>query len=93
MAAGVGEVVAEAVVTRGVLPPLELSLTAGEFRRAFGRWPTNYTELSSYSLSARGLALTNYDRVDFTPTADGGLEILALAKGLTNRMTLNSIKE
>jgi hypothetical protein len=89
MAAGIGEIVVEKVATEVLLPPFVLSITAGEFHQAFGRWPTNYTELSAYRQSACGVALTNYDRVDFTPTADGGLEILALAKGMTNRMTLS----
>ena len=88
MAAGIGEIVIEKVATQVLLPPFVLALTAGEFHQAFDCWPTNYTELSAYSQSARGLALTNYDRVDFTPTADGGLQILALAKGITNQMTL-----
>lgn len=93
MAAGIGEIVVEKFATQVLLPPFELAVTAGEFHQAFDRWPTNYIELSAYSQSARGTALTNYDRVDFTPMADGGLEILALAKGITNQMTLRSPDE
>src|SRR6185436_7027561 len=56
MAAGIGEIVIEKVATQVLLPPFVLALTAGEFHQAFDRWPTNYTELSAYSQSARGLA-------------------------------------
>ena len=82
-----GAALGEKVFAQILLPPLELSLIAGDFHQTFDRWPTNYTELCAYSQSARGITLTNYSSVDFTPTADGGLEVLALAKGITNRMT------
>jgi len=88
-----GEKAAEAIVTHAIIPPLELSMTAGEFHRAFERWPTNYSELCSYSESDRGITLSNYERVEFTPTADGGLKILALARGMTNQMTLSLPEE
>ena len=91
--AAVGEIVLEKIATEFVGPVFELSFTTAGFRQAHNRWPTNYTELCAYSLSACGVALTNYDRVDFTPTDDGKLKILALAKGVTNQMTLSPPEE
>ena len=86
MAQGLAEPLSEEIATRVIAPPLELSLTVGEFHQSYGRWPTNYAELCSYSQSAHDMQLTNYDRVDFMPTADGGLEISAFASGITNHI-------
>lgn len=63
------------------------------FQRMNGRWPDDYAELRSFNASEGGLALTNYDRVDFTQKPDGSLEICAVAPSMTNQMTLRLTDE
>src|SRR2546422_3780830 len=81
--------IAEAVLSKVVAPPIELSFAVNEFRRVNKRWPQNYQELSAFvNQSKAGMPLRQYDQIDFTEKADGNLEIYAVAPGLTNRMTL-----
>jgi hypothetical protein len=53
-ASGVASAVADAVVTQGIMPPLELALSTRSFQEGHGRWPTNYAELSSFTKSTYG---------------------------------------
>ena len=90
---GVASAVVDAVVTHAIMPPLELAMSTRSFQQGHGRWPTNYAELSSFTKSAHGSTLTNYDRVNFSEQKDGSLEIVAFASGVTNRMTLSLTDE
>lgn len=85
---GLADTMADAAI-KYVFPPLQLSFAATAFRRSHERWPTNYAELSAFNISRNGAALTNYDRVDFSQTPDGGLEMLAFGAGTSNRITLH----
>lgn len=85
----VGSTLADAIIGQIVAPPIELSLSAHNFRQAAQRWPTNYSEFSAFlKKSGEGVQLRHYDRIDFTEHPDGSLEIYAVAPDLTNRMTI-----
>ena len=84
-----GSALAGVVIGQIIAPPIELSLSAYNFRQATQRWPTNYAEFSAFlKQSGDTVQLRQYDRIDFTENSDGSLEIYAVAPGLTNRMTL-----
>ncbi len=74
-------------------PQFQLTASTMAFQRKSGRWPVDYAELQSFAGSEMGMSLMNYDRVDFTQNTDGGLAILAVGSGITNRMTLSAPKE
>ena len=85
--------IADVIIAKTIVPPMELSLSTMAFQRKNGRWPGDYAELCSFAASETGSALTNYDRVDFTQKADGSLEIYATAPSMTNQMTLHLTDE
>ncbi len=84
----IADALAYAIVTQMVAPQVELSISTMAFQKQHGRWPSDYAELCSFA-SATGSALTNYTKVDFTQKVDGSLEVYAMARNMTNRMTLN----
>ncbi len=86
-----GSALAGVVIGQIIAPPIELSLSAYNFRQATQRWPTNYAEFSAFlQQSGDGVQLRPYDRIDFTENPDGSLEIYAVAPNLTNRMTITA---
>jgi hypothetical protein len=57
------------------------------FRKVHQRWPKDLRELSPM-LTEAGRKAETYDQVKLTGLPDGGLEILAVDRGQTNRITL-----
>jgi hypothetical protein len=91
IAGGVGSQIADAIVTEGISPPIELGRSVEAFRKATNRWPKDYEKLSDYvKKSGTGSASKRYDQIVFTEKPDGGLEIYATAPGVTNRMTFSA---
>ena len=67
----------------------DLTYATGAFWRKNQRWPKDYEELSGFVQSSGGLlALGRYERVDFFPQPEGGLEIFSVAQGRTIRTTI-----
>jgi hypothetical protein len=69
----------------------DLGYATAAFARKNERWPKDYAELETFVQKSDGLLiLGHYDRVDFAPRADDGLEILSVIQGRTNRTTFAS---
>jgi hypothetical protein len=83
-----GDAIAETIVTKMLVPQMELAASTIAFQRMNERWPSDYAELRSFTATEGGSTLTNYDKVEFIQKADGSLEICAIAPGMTNRMIL-----
>lgn len=85
----IGSIVVAKAMEQVFEAPMELTTSTLAFQQKNGRWPNDYAELRSFAATNTGASLTNYDRVDFTSKPDGSVAILAVAPGVSNRMTLS----
>jgi hypothetical protein len=66
---------------------VDLLYCSGSFRHKNGRWPTDYSELSTFVKQSDGyLMLGEYERVDLKPLPNDGFEIGYIRLGHTNEM-------
>jgi len=71
------------------VPPAGIAVSLLVFKRESRRWPSDYEELSQFFRDRYDhWEMDRYDRVVFTPQADGSLEVFAVAGTQTNQMTL-----
>src|SRR6185436_19709995 len=71
-------------VSKGAMSLIGPAIT---FRKVHQRWPKDLRELSPM-LTEAGRKAETFDQVKLTGLPDGGLEILAVDHGQTNRITL-----
>ncbi len=65
----------------------DLLFCSGAFRRRNERWPKDYSELTQFVDESGGyLALGKYERVEFTPLPNDGVQIAFVPYGLTNEL-------
>lgn len=86
---GLGEAVAAPlnVIARGMSGSQELAYATAAFQRKNGRWPKDYAELSIFVQQSDGLfALGEYDRVDFSESPEGRLQVAFVPHGQTNQV-------
>jgi hypothetical protein len=81
VAVGLGPAVAEAIKPM-FEPPFALAISANKFREARKHWPKDYEELSRFleqsdDKTYKVLQSVQFDRVAFSETPDGKLEISA----------------
>jgi hypothetical protein len=66
---------------------MDLLYCSASFQNKNGRWPNNYPELQSFVKESNGyLLLGDYQQVDLTPLANGGLELAYVRTGATNKV-------
>jgi hypothetical protein len=72
----------------------DLCFATAAFARKKERWPNDYTELETFVKGSDGyLTLRKYDRVDFAPQTNGGLEVSFVMQSRTNRVTFSPTNE
>jgi len=85
----VGNQLAEAILSKTLIPQVGFGASVTGFRVAKKRWPIDRDELSAFIEQSDGkFQPVPYDHVDFTEKPDGSLDIYATSPSMTNRMTL-----
>lgn len=75
-------------VAREMSDMRDVGFTSEAFYRKQKRWPTGYPELAEFvEHSDDYLRLRHYDEISFSPQPDGGIQIVAVRSGNTNRIT------
>ena len=71
---------------------IDLLYCLGSFHNKKGRVPKDYAELSTFVAESDGyLVLAKYERVDFSPLPNDGLEVRYVRPGRTNEMKFTLI--
>jgi len=85
----VGAQLAEAILSKTLIPQVGFGAAISGFRVAKKRWPIDREELSAFIEQSDGkFQPIPYEHVEFTEKLDGSLGVYATSPGMTNRMTL-----